>query len=166
MANKDILGNSVDFFGQFSSPQDFQTQIGGMSSEEASALYPYTQFVQKPVYSFKDAFGESFGTGAVSMKKAEYLQKLRDMYLQDMQNQRAKDYDAWREDTAISRAVADMKRAGISPYLMSATGAMGASQPYPTIKMPKSDKSSKSDSGSSKAALGLLGTALLILSKL
>lgn len=165
MAEKDILGNPVDFYGNYKTPEEFQSQYSGMSADEAAALFPYTQFVQKPYYTFKDALGESFGTGAISMKKAEYLQKLRDMYLEDMQNQRAKDYNDWRNDTEISRAVADMKRAGISPYVLSATGSLSQSQPYPVLHKAKSENS-KSSSSSSKAALGLLGTALLILSKL
>lgn len=57
------------------------------------------------------------------------LQMLMNYYMTRQSEQSARDYNAQREDTYYQRMIADMKKAGISPYALSAGSAplVGAS---------------------------------------
>lgn len=96
--------------------------------------------------------------------EATEAQKARDFNAEQARLQR--EYETEMSNTAYQRAVADLKSAGLNPYLAySSNGSSTPSGSSASSSVPMTATASISGGSTSKAMTNLLGTALILLGK-
>lgn len=125
--------------GQFTDNKQKLMDDYGINEQEATILQHYMPYVAEPSYAFGDGI-----SGKGENKRQAYVQALKDKYYAELMASSANEYNARREDSYYQRLAVDLKKAGISPYILSPSGSSLSSYQMPNSSNAKQVNSSDS----------------------